>query len=179
MKFQPLLLVLVLFISATAISQHQKGDWMLDISASPYPTEQNNGKDFGIIGLTGLEFFVSDKVSISGNLVLSDNSTFKNESNIEATSYSIVPSVQYYFLNRSKLNVFGHVGYGLGFKSDTSTPLDNEALRIYSVGPGAHYRINETLWVKLFLPYFNAKDITFDQNEADGVAVFLGLQFKL
>lgn len=178
MKFQKLLFSIFLLVSITVFSQNNKGDWAISISISPYPTETNSENDFGFIGLAGMEFFISDKVSFMGSFFTSDNGTIKNDSGIDINSYGFIPSLQYYFLNKEKYAVFGQMGYGFGFKSDGRTPLDNEALRIYNIGAGAKYHFNDMLSLQLLIPYFNAKDITANRDDADGVAVFLGLGFN-
>jgi len=179
MKFRKLPVLLFLAFSTIVFSQNKKGDWALSASVSPYPTETGGHNDFGFLGLAGLEFFVSDKVSFSGSFFTSDNGTLKNDSDVDIKSYGFIPSTQYYFVNKESYNLFGQIAYGFGFKSDERTPFDNEALRIYSLGAGGQYHINDVLSLQLLLPYFNAKDITLNRDDADGVAVFLGLRFKL
>ncbi|WP_432412232.1 outer membrane beta-barrel protein [Rasiella sp. SM2506] len=179
MKFQKLLLTLTLFTTFITYSQHQKGSWTASAAISPYPIEVNGENDFGVLGIGSLEFFVSEKVSFSGSFFTSNNDLFKNDSGLKLRSYGFIPGVQYYFLNNEKFAIYGQAGYGFGFKSDERTNLDNEALRIYNLGAGAHYQLSEKWFVSLLLPYFNAKDITFNQDEASGVAVFLGAGIKL
>ena len=177
MKFS--LLAIALLLTLTTFAQNQKGDWNISLSASPYPTEANGQKDFGFIALAGMEIFVSDHVSFGGSFFTSDTSTLKNDSGIARTGYGFVPSVQYYFTNKAKWNVYGHAGYGFGFGEDSRPNATSSALRVYSIGPGAHYVLNERVSLKLFLPYFNARNKTNEVNEADGVAVFIGAVFKL
>jgi len=119
-----------LLCTATLFSQNTKGDWNLSIVASPYPTETNNKNDFGAIGLAGLEFFVSEKVSISTSFFTSNNALFQNDSQVKIQAFGAIPSVQYYFINKKTYNVFGQLGYGFGFSSDGRTNLDNQGLRL-------------------------------------------------
>tara|TARA_R100000988_G_C3975202_1_gene153727 strand:+ start:662 stop:1084 length:423 start_codon:yes stop_codon:yes gene_type:complete len=135
--------------------------------------------DFGVLGIGSLEFFVSEKLSFSGSFFMSNNDLFKNDSGLKLRSYGFIPAIQYYFWNKNKFAVYAQAGYGFGFKSDERTGLDNEALRIYNLGAGAHYHISEKWFIRILLPYFNAKDLTFNRNEASGVAIFLGAGVKL
>lgn len=151
---------------------------ILSVAVSPYPTTTNNEDDFGAIGLASFEFFVSDKVSLSGSFFTSNNTLIKDNSGVTIHSYGFVPSIHYYFVNKEKWNVFAQAGYGFGFEDQTQGYIENSALRIYNVGPGAHYRIGEKLYLKLLLPYFNARNITLNVDAADGIAGFLGLGFK-
>lgn len=160
-------------------SQNTKGEMLLSVGLSPYPTTTNNEDDFGALGLASFEFFVSNKVSISGSFFTSNNTLIKNNSGVTIRSYGFVPSIHYYFVNKEKWNVFAQAGYGYGFEDQTQGYIQNSALTIYNIGPGAHYRIGEKLYLKLLLPYFNARNVTLDVNAADGIAVFLGLAFKM
>ena len=92
-----------------------------------------------------------------------------------------LPSVQYYFVNSSKFNVFGHLGYGFGFEDLTRNygDIENSALTIFSIGAGANYKLKEKLYAQLHLPYFNAQNITINESLASGLAVFVGFNFKL
>lgn len=173
------LIVIVFLFSIGVIGQNQKGEMMLSIAASPYPTTTNNEKDFGALGIMGFEFFVSKKVSLSGSFFTSNNTLIKNNSDVTIHSYGFIPSIHYYFVNKEKWNIFGQAGYGFGFEDQTLGNIENSALTVYNVGPGAHYRIGEKLYLKLLLPYFNARNITLNVDAADGIAVFLGLTFKL
>jgi hypothetical protein len=179
MKFQEQLLLLALFITVISYSQHQKGSWNASAAISPYPIEVNGENDFGILGIGTLEFFISNKISFSGSFFTSNNDLFKNDSELKLRSYGFIPGVQYYLWNKEKFSVYAQAGYGFGFKSDARTNLDNEALRLYNLGAGGKYHISEKWFVSLLLPYFNAKDITMNRNEASGVAVFLGAGIKL
>lgn len=174
-----ILLSLTLLLSTCIFAQNEKGDWNISLSASPYPTESYGENDFGFIGLAGMEFFVSEHVSLGGYFFTSDNSTFKNDSNFSIKSYGFVPSIQYYFVNKPKWNVYGHAGYGFGFDNDTRSGNNGHALRIYSIGPGAHYVLNNRLNIKFFFPYFNTRNKTLEVDAVDGIAVFLGVAFKM
>lgn len=175
-----LLIILFTFLFClTAFAQNQKGEMILSVSVSPYPTTTNNEDDFGALGLANFEFFVSNKVSLSGSFFTSNNTLIKNNSDVTIHSYGFVPSIHYYFLNKEKWNVFAQAGYGFGFEDQTQGYIENSALRVYNIGPGAHYKIGEKLYLKLFLPYFNARNITLNVDAADGIAVFLGFGFKL
>ncbi|KJJ38696.1 outer membrane beta-barrel protein [Aequorivita vladivostokensis] len=172
-----LLIAFVLFC-AILQAQNQKGEMILSVAVSPYPTTTNNEDDFGTIGLASFEFFVSDKVSLSGSFFTSNNTLIKDNSGVTIHSYGFVPSIHYYFVNKERWNVFAQAGYGFGFEDQTQGYIENSALTIYNIGPGAHYRIGEKLYLKLLLPYFSARNITLNVDAADGIAGFLGLGFK-
>ncbi|MDC8002388.1 hypothetical protein POV26_15175 [Aequorivita todarodis] len=173
-----LALFICFIIPFLSVSQNQKGTMILSVAVSPYPTTTNNEDDFGAIGLASFEFFVSDKVSLSGSFFTSNNTLIKDNSGVTIHSYGFVPSIHYYFVNKEKWNVFAQAGYGFGFEDQTQGYIENSALTIYNIGPGAHYRIGEKLYLKLLLPYFNARNITLNVDAADGIAGFLGLGFK-
>ena len=160
-------------------SQNNKGEMLLSLAVSPYPTTTNNHDDFGALGLASFEFFVSNKVSLSGSFFTSNNTLIKNNSGVTIHSYGFVPSIHYYFVNKEKWNVFAQAGYGYGFEDQTQGYIQNSALTIYNIGPGAHYRIGEKLYIKLLLPYFNARNVTLNVDAASGITGFLGLAFKL
>jgi hypothetical protein len=73
------------------------------------------------------------------------------------------------------------LGYGFGFEDLTRNygEIENSALTIFSIGAGLNYKLKEKLYLQLHLPYFNAQNITINESVADGVAVFLGFNFKL
>ncbi len=174
-----LLFLFTFLFCLTASTQNQKGEMILSVALSPYPTTTNDQDDFGAIGLGSFEFFVSNKVSLSGSFFTSNNTLVKNNSGVTIHSYGFVPSIHYYFVNKEKWNVFAQAGYGFGFEDQTQGYIENSALTIYNIGPGAQYRIGEKLYLKLLLPYFNARNITLNVGAADGIAAFLGLAFKL
>jgi len=177
MKSFLIIITFLCFISTFA--QNTKGEMLLSVAASPYPTTTNNEDDFGALGLASFEFFVSNKISLSGSFFTSNNTLIKDNSGVTIHSYGFVPSIHYYFLNKEKWNVFAQAGYGFGFEDQTQGYIENSALTIFNIGPGAHYKIGKKLYLKLLLPYFNAKNITLNVDAADGIAVFLGLAFKL
>ncbi|CAM3344703.1 hypothetical protein [Aequorivita lipolytica] len=171
--------IIAFILSFSVLAQNQKAEMILSVVLSPYPTTTYNEDDFGALGLASFEFFVSNKVSLSGSFFTSNNTLIKNNSGVTIHSYGFVPSIHYYFINKEKLNVFAQAGYGFGFEDQTQGCIENSALTIYNIGPGAHYRIGDKLYLKLLLPYFNARNITLNVDAADGIAVFLGLGFKL
>ncbi len=174
-----LLFLFTLLFCLTSFAQNQKGEMILSVALSPYPTTTNDEDDFGAIGLASFEFFVSNKVSLSGSFFTSNNTLVKDNSGVTIHSYGFVPSIHYYFVNKEKWNVFAQAGYGFGFEDQTQGYIENSALTIYNIGPGAQYKIGEKLYLKLLLPYFNARNITLNVDAADGIAAFLGLAFKL
>jgi len=179
LKQRSLLFLLVVSLSATA--QNKKGDMALSITASPFPTTNSDSRDFGLIAKAGLEFHVSEKVSFQGSFFTSNNVLFKDESGININSYGFIPTIQYYFFNSSRFNIFGHLGYGFGFEDLTRNDgdIENSALTILGIGAGANYKLKEKLYLQLHLPYFNAQNITINESVASGLAVFVGFNFKL
>jgi len=181
MKLKVLFLIPFLFVTFFSFSQQKKGDLSISVAASPFTTKDSNSDDLGIIGKASLEFFLSNKVSVSGSFFTSNSTVLKNESENPINSYGFIPSVQYYFLDNPKLNVFGQLGYGFGFEDLTRDfgNIENSALTIFSFGAGVNYKLNEKLMLQLSIPYFNAKNITINESAADGVALFLGFNFSL
>ncbi|WP_347373661.1 hypothetical protein [Aequorivita sp. Q41] len=176
----PKLFFLFLFLySVTAYSQIQKGEMIVSTTVAPYPTTTQNKDDFGAIGLASFEFFATHKIALSGSFFASNNTLFKDNSGITIHSYGFIPSIHYYFVTKEKWNVFAQAGYGFGFEDQTQGYIQNSALTVYNIGPGAHYRIGEKLYLKILLPYFKARNITLNVAAADGIAVFLGVSFKL
>ena len=176
-----LIILFLVALSPPVVAQNQKGDISLSITASPFPTTNSNRNDFGVIAKAGMEFHISDNVSFQGSFFTSNNVLFNNDSGININSYGFIPSVQYYFLNKPKFNVFGQLGYGFGFEDLIRNygEIENSALTIFSIGAGVNYKLKEKLYLQLHLPYFNAQNITINESVADGVAVFLGFNFKL
>lgn len=174
-----LLLLFSFLFCITVFGQNQKGETLLSLGISPYPTTTNNKDDFGAIGLGSFEFFVSNKISLSGSFFTSNNTLLKDNSGVTIHSYGFIPSIQYYIVNKEKWNIFAQAGYGFGFEDQTQGYIENSALTVYNLGAGAHYRVGEKLYLKLLLPYFNAKNITLNVDAANGIAFFLGLAFKL
>ena len=174
-------LIITLFLSFYSFSQNTKGDIAISITASPFPTTYNNSDDFGMIGKAGLEFLISDKVSLLGSFFASNNTMINNDSGVTINSIGFIPSIQYYFIDKPKINVFGQLGYGFGFEDLTRNygEIENSALTIFSIGAGMNYKLKDKLFLQLSLPYFKAKNITINENAADGIAVFLGFNFKL
>lgn len=176
-----LIILFLVALSLPVVAQNQRGDILLSITASPFPTTYSGNHDFGVIAKAGLEFQVSDKVSVQGSFFTSNNVLFKNDSGVSINSYGFVPTVHYYFFNQPKFNVFGQLGYGFGFEDLTryQGAIENSALTIFSIGAGANYKLKEKLYLQLHLPYFNAQNITINESVAAGVAIFVGFNFKL
>lgn len=174
-----LLLFVFIFPFFLGYSQDQNKSVSLSVTASPFPTKSSENKDIGVIGKLSLEFHTSNKLSFQGSFFTSNNIFLKNDSKHQINSYGFIPSVQYYFLNYTRFNVFGQLGYGFGFEGRTlySGKIENSAITIFAVGGGANYRLNNKLYFQLHLPYFRANNITTDYNSASGLAVFFGFNF--
>lgn len=171
--------VCVIIFSSIVYSQNQKGEILLSVAVSPYPTTTNDENDFGAIGLASFEFFVSNKLSLSGSFFTTNNTLISDNSGVTIHSYGFIPSIHYYFVNKEKWNIFVQAGYGYGFEDQTQGYIQNSALTIYNIGPGAHYKMGEKLYLKLLVPYFNARNITLNVHAASGITAFVGLGYKL
>jgi hypothetical protein len=142
------ILLACLFTIFLGFSQQQKGDLSISLTASPFPTKGENSGDFGVIGKVGMEFFLSDKVSATGSFFTSNNTVIKNDSGTTINSYGFIPTIQYYFLNKAKVNIFGQLGYGMGFDDLTreSGIIENSALTLLAIGAGVNYKIKDKLF---------------------------------
>lgn len=174
-----LFIILFCLIGSILYSQNDKGEMLISVGLSPYPTTTNNENDFGVLGMASFEFFFIEGVSLSGSFFTSNNTLIKNNSDVTIHSFGFIPSVHYYFLKKEKWNVFAQAGYGYGFEDQTQGYIQNSALTIYNIGSGLHYRIDEKLYLKLLVTYFNARNITLNVKAASGVTPFLGLAFRL
>jgi hypothetical protein len=180
MIIKNLLAVVCLMVGVSSMfAQIKKGDMSLSVRASPFPTTYGDSNDFGVIGLAGFEFFVSNRVSLMGSFFSSNNTIIRNDSDTTIRAYGFIPSIQYYFVNKENFKIYGNFGYGFGFEDLRRGEIQNSSLTVFSIGPGANYKLHDKLFLLLTLPYFNARNITIDENAADGIAVFLGLDFKL
>lgn len=174
-----LLLFEFIFPFFLGYSQDQNKSVSLSVTASPFPVEIDQSKDLGIIGKISLEFHTSKVLSFQGNFYTSNTTFFENNSNLQMKSFGFIPSVQYYFLNYPRFNVFGQLGYGFGFEDRTlhSGKIENGALTISAIGGGLNYQLNNKLYFQLHLPYFRAYNITANYESASGLAVFIGFNF--
>lgn len=174
-----LFFVCFFLFSSLIYSQNHKGEVLLSVSVSPYPTTTNGENDFGAMGLVSFEFFVFHKVSLSGSFFTTNNTLISDNSGITIHSYGFIPSIQYYFVNKEKWNLFAQAGYGYGFEDQTQGVIQNSALTVYNIGTGAYYKIGEKLYLKLLVPYFSARNITLNVPAASGITAFVGLGYKL
>lgn len=94
------LFVCVILFSSIIYSQNQKGEMLLSVAVSPYPTTTNDENDFGAIGLASFEFFVSNKLSLSGSFFTTNNTLISDNSGITIHSYGFIPSIHYYFVTK-------------------------------------------------------------------------------
>lgn len=179
MNFKKCFFVFFLSMSIIGYSQSSKGDMSISITASPLT--QANTANLGLIGKVGLEFFISSNVSVQGNFFASNSNVIKDDNGFNINSYGVLPTIQYYFTNKEKFNLFGQLGYGFGFDDETRNfgVIENSALRVYSIGAGMNYKLNDKLQLQLLLPYFNAKNMTVNEVSATGITAFLGFNFLL
>ena len=134
MKPKYFFLLTFIFFCMSANTQNQNKSVSLSITASPFPVEINNAKDFGIIGKISLEFHTSKALSFQGSFYASNTTFFKNNSNNQINSLGFIPSVQYYFFNRQKFNVFGQLGYGFGFEDRTLNSVKLKTVHLPFLG---------------------------------------------
>lgn len=174
-----LLFILCLIFSTSALAQNPKKGIQAFVVASPFPTETNNQNDFGLLAMAGAEFFVTNTFSFSGNFFTSNNTLFKNNSDLTIHSYGFLPTIQYYFIDKSKFSSFGMLGYGFGFEDQTIGIIENNALSVFGVGIGGNYWFTNKMALKLIVPYFNAKNLTINTTAVEGVALFIGFNYKL
>jgi len=173
-----LLTALLLFFGiAVLFGQSAKGDFNLYVQAAPYPTYEF--QDFGLIAIAGAEYFVSQKVSIGTSFFTSNNTLFKGDRGPTIRSYGVIPSAQYYFVNKPSWTFFGQMGYGFGFEDRTRGSVQNSALTVVEVGLGVAYHLSDIVYVRLLLPFLHAQNVTFDEEALTGVAPFLGFGFRM
>ena len=69
MKPKYFFLLTFMFFCMSANTQNQNKSVSLSITASPFPVEINNSKDFGVIGKISLEFHTSKALSFQGSFM--------------------------------------------------------------------------------------------------------------
>ncbi len=178
MKSKTTLFLLTVLITSFCFSQNKKRDLFVSLQAAPFISGENSN-DIGVIGTVSFEVLVANNISITTGFFTSNNTLFKNENGTTIHSYGILPSVQYYIINKSKFNIFGTLGYGFGFEDLTRSNIENSALTIFNIGVGGNYEVANNLYLKLTIPYISAKNITINENALEGVAPFLGINYKL
>ena len=179
MHLKKLVLVTFILFSSISYSQSKKGDMAVSLTASPLT--QMNSNNIGIIAKAGFEIFLSSKISLQGSFFASNNNVIKSEDTYSINAYGFIPSIQYFFINKQKINLFGQIGYGFGFDDETRNfgTIENSALRVYSIGAGCNYKLGEKLQLQLIIPYINAKNMTINQVSVEGITAFLGFNFIL
>lgn len=170
-------LIVALSFSTNAFSQVEKGDRFVSVSLAPYPTTSNGDKDFGLIVKADAEFLLSNRLSLVTSGFYSSNTAFENASGLPLQAFGIIPSLQYYVVNREKWNVHLLGGYGFGFTDRAFGRAQNSAISIVTLGAGASYKISEKCYLKLQVPYFKAQNISYDFTEVEGVAPFFGVAY--
>lgn len=171
-------LITALSFSTNAFSQIEKGDRFVSVSLAPYPTTSNGEKDFGLIVKTDAEFLLTNRLSFVTSGFYSSNTAFENASGVRLNAFGIIPSLQYYVVNKEKWNVHLLAGYGFGFTDRAFGRAQNSAISIVSLGAGASYKIGEKLYLKLQIPYFKAQNISYDFTEVEGAAPFFGIAYQ-
>ena len=174
-----LLTLCFLLIASVGISQFSNNDKLLSVTVAPYPTESLDQEDFGIIVKADMEIFLANRLSLVTSAFYSSNTAFKNASGLSLNAYGIVPSLQYYILNKERLSLNILAGYGFGFTDRTINTAQNSAMTIVTLGAGITYKVSERLYAKLQIPYFKAQNISFDFTEVEGAAPFIGLSYRL
>ena len=171
-------IIATLCLSTNAFAQLEKGDHFVGISLAPYPTTSNGEKDFGLIVKADAEFLLTNRLSFVTSGFYSSNTAFENASGVSLNAFGIIPSLQYYVLNKGKWNVHFLAGYGFGFTDRAFINAQNSAISIVSFGTGASYKISEKLYLKLQIPYFKAQNISYDFTEVEGAAPFFGIAYS-
>lgn len=168
-----------LFMCQNVFSQLEKGDQLVSMTFAPYPTTSVGQNDLGIILKADAEFMVTNRLSFVTSEFYSNNTTFDNASGISFNAFGIVPSLQYYGINKEKWTVFGLAGYGFGFTDRNFRGSENSAISVVTFGAGVHYKVADKWFVKLQVPYFKAQNISFGFTEVEGVAPFIGVSYLL
>ena len=168
-----------LLIFQNGFSQLKKGDQLLSVTFAPYPTTSNGEKDFGIIAKVDAEFLLTNRLSLVTSGFYSNNTAFDNASGITFNAFGVIPSLQYYILNKEKWNVYALAGYGFGFTDRSFRDSQNSAITVATFGAGAQYKVGNKWFLKLQLPYFKAQNISFDFTEVEGIAPFIGVSYLL
>lgn len=177
MKKQIILIVVCTLLSLTSYGQFEKNDKLVSLTVAPYPTTSLDKEDFGIIIKADIEFFLAKRFSLVTSGFYSSNTAFKNSSGLSLNAYGIVPSLQYYVVNKKKWRVQVLGGYGFGFTDRNIGSAQNSAMTVVTLGAGISYNITEDIHLKLQVPYFKAQNISFGFAEVEGAAPFLGLSY--
>lgn len=179
MKSNIIFLLICLFSSYTLLAQLEKGDQLFSFTFAPYPTTTNDEEDFGVIVKADAEFLLTNRLSFVTSAFYSNNTTFGNASGISFNAFGVIPSLQYYLINKEKWTVYGLTGYGFGFTDRSFGGSENSAITVVTLGAGAQYKIGSKWYLKLQLPYFKAQNISFGFTEVEGVAPFIGVSYLL
>ena len=171
--------VLCVFFSQNVFAQLEKGNQLFSVTTAPYLTTTNGENDVGVIVKADAEFLLSNRLSIVTSGFYSNNTVFDNASGVTFNAYGVVPSVQYYVVNKEKWNVYTLAGYGFGFTDRSFGNSQNSDITVVTLGAGAQYSLNTRWLLKLQLPYFKAQNISFDFTEVEGVAPFIGVSYLL
>ena len=171
--------LLCVFFYQNGFSQLEKGDQLFSITLAPYPTTSNGEKDFGMIVKADAEFLLTNRLSFVTSGFYANNTTFDNASGITFNAFGVIPSLQYYVINKEKWAVYGLAGYGFGFTDRSFRGSQNSAITVVSFGAGAHYKVGNKWYLKLQLPYFKAQNISFGFAEVEGIAPFIGMSYLL
>lgn len=160
-------------------AQLQKGDKILSFSAAGFPTqaiqEQN---DIGLILKLNAEFMMGNRWSFATQGFYSNNVTFRNEGGLSLNAAGVIPTLQYYFINNPKWQLYANGGYGFGFTDRSFRSAQNGALTIITAGVSGRYNIGKKLYASLEIPYFRANNITLDFEEAEGPLPFIGVSYQ-
>ncbi|MFC4633805.1 outer membrane beta-barrel protein [Dokdonia ponticola] len=171
--------IFCVFFYQNGFSQLEKGDRLFTVTLAPYPTTSNGEKDFGMIVKADAEFLLTNRLSFVTSGFYSNNTTFDNVSGISFNAFGIVPSLQYYAMNKEKWSVYGLAGYGFGFTDRNFRGSQNSAITVVTLGAGVHYKLKNKWYLKFQLPYFKAQNISFGFTEVEGIAPFIGVSYLL
>ncbi|WP_203295010.1 outer membrane beta-barrel protein [Luteirhabdus pelagi] len=178
MKYLLTAICITAFSFTSLIAQNAKGDITLSVQAAPLVTTIGSN-NLGAIGLLTSEFFVANKFSAGISFFTSNNTVFKNDNDVTANGYGIIPTLQYYAFNKERFDVFVQLGYGFGFEDFTRNQIQNSALTIFTIGVGGQYHFNENWSFRMLIPYFDAKNVTLNVTAAQGPTGFLGVAYRI
>jgi hypothetical protein len=177
---KPLLAVLIFVLNCQFVTaQVQKGDKILSLTAAAFPTRaMQDQDDVGLILKVNAEFIVGRRWSFATQGFYSNNTTFVNEGGTSLNAVGVIPTVQYYLVNKATWQFYVNGGYGFGFTDRTLGSAQNGALTIITAGIAGRYKIGKRLHLALEIPYFRANNITIDFEEAEGPLPFIGLSYQ-
>lgn len=185
-----LIIILLVLLSHVHFAQtQQKGKVNLTLSGIPL-VDFNNGY-YGFAIKPGLEFHISDHISIQNDFFfLRQKGNYFDEGDVISKTFGFSPSLRYnQSFSKNKWNFFGQVGIGFGSvlyqpveESEYNLDRYNSGVLLLSGGIGFGYRISDVFELEMVIPYIYAQNITNPYN-ADilfsGFGPMVGIKFCL